>query len=307
MVEHRSTPAESGILIGLALIITSACVALGTLAIHTPNATQKRAEYQSNTSKAYCEAKLGAIGVDPRAISDKAVTEKPDQKDYYDLCQQVRMAEAAEDSASIAWLQLVASSLGVLGLVWTVYLTRKATQAATQAARQATRANEVQIRVEAPIVHLKEIKTSRSDTEGLPGVINARFLNSGKTPAIIIEGSIEHSVSPDAELGPTPIYGDTHPIFDEVLDPGEKYALATFMPASKLKPAFNLSATVVIWGYIIYRDVVGHARRRGFGQVSIGTVPMLDLGQEGGVTLIWKDAGGAAYNYDRPEPERDHS
>lgn len=70
----------------------------------------------NKSSRAHCDAQLRALGYDPPPIKASSETgAKPD--DQYDLCQQIRAAEAADDAAWYAKWQWIVACAGT-GLVF---------------------------------------------------------------------------------------------------------------------------------------------------------------------------------------------
>ena len=80
---------------------------------------------------------------------------KDDKQD--DLCQQRRMAQAADEAACIARWQFWISLFGLGGLLGTVVYAAKSARAASQAARETARSVDVQTRIEGPLLHIHKI------------------------------------------------------------------------------------------------------------------------------------------------------
>jgi hypothetical protein len=71
--------------------------------------------------------------------SYQTICNSPIDSSQADLCQQWRGANAAQEAASDADWSVVLSVIGVLGLLFTIYLSNKATTAATDATKAAVR------------------------------------------------------------------------------------------------------------------------------------------------------------------------
>jgi len=151
---------------------------------------------QNDASKAECESKLRSLGLDVAAISD-AGGNAGEIKKHYDLCQQIRAAQAAEDQAYWATPQFYVS-LGsfvlLAGATWFAY------GAYSQAKRQAI-ASEMQARIaeesyrnlERPylLVLIDDDYVIRKGHMSATPWLNYRFHNIGKSPAILTAISVD--------------------------------------------------------------------------------------------------------------------
>lgn len=91
----------------------------------------------------------------------------PYRERYSDLCAQWKAADSANEAAFWSKWQFIVSALGLVGILYTLRLTRKSTQAATSAL-------EAQIAQERPIMHLDSVKIFRATLK--PGHRGRRFL-----------------------------------------------------------------------------------------------------------------------------------
>jgi hypothetical protein len=116
----------------------------------------------------------------------------PKNHDEADLCQQRRMAVAAEQTVTLSQIQIAIGVVTLLGLGATVYYTRQTAKAAIEATNVARRALT---ELEAPIVALKVIEAGlflrgegpseylMLEEEG----VSFCFANYGRTPALLTE------------------------------------------------------------------------------------------------------------------------
>jgi hypothetical protein len=81
--------------------------------------------------------------------------EQPYTQRESDLCAQWKAADSANEAAVWAKWQLIISSFGLAGLLYTLRLTRKGTRIAVEAI-------EAQIAIERPVMHLSQVALSRA-------------------------------------------------------------------------------------------------------------------------------------------------
>lgn len=240
---------------------------------------------------------LGTAEKDPAAKEKEA--RKTANERYHELCNQWRAAEAAEDATRVAWIQLWFGLGGLGGLLATVYFAAKSASAAADAARETSRSVDVQQRVAGPLVHVDEVFTR----ETVPNDLHVRMRNSGNTPAILIEHTVECAVG-EWTLPAVPAYGKATLTNEELLSKDKTTFLMSFIRDPGLAPVFDGTEPAVMWGYVIYEDVFGRRRRRGFGYASGavgGSASILILQDFGGHSIAWGRSGGETYNYDREE------
>lgn len=105
--------------------------------------------------------------------------QEAEQREKDDLKAQEAMASSAEDLVVITWWQFGAGGAGITLLIYTLYLTRNATNAAIEANRIARESAERQLRAYVFVKNSR--RTRRKDTD--PWVIEAHIKNFGQTPA----------------------------------------------------------------------------------------------------------------------------
>jgi hypothetical protein len=227
---------------------------------------------------------------------------KPGSKEEYDSCQQWRSAEATAQQACVAELQFWVggwiSVFGLAGLLGTIVYAAKSARAAGDAAKEMAREVEVQIRAEGPFLFVEEIVT----TDNAPSTITVRVRNAGKSPAILIEWTLDCQTHLDTLPAGEPTYGRPKPLADiNLTSEGLPRPLWWYFFGEKLEPTFDNDAPAVLWGYILYKDIFGRRRKRGFGFRTAYNRLMGALANESG-QLLWDSSGGEDYNYDREYP-----
>lgn len=99
-------------------------------------------------------------------------------RDESDLCAQWRAANAAEDAAWSAWLQLLIGALGMIGLGVTLWFNRRSLNVAERAIEEARRTGEAQARA---YLSVKDAKLT-FDKWGV-AELSVTIFNSGNSPA----------------------------------------------------------------------------------------------------------------------------
>lgn len=105
--------------IGIAILLAvGLAFAVHTGSGHAPYGRDNQSSETYKGSHNKCRATLRALGYRVPGITEHHETSPSQQRDYADLCQQVRMAQAAEESAEAVWLQFWATivSLALLAL-----------------------------------------------------------------------------------------------------------------------------------------------------------------------------------------------
>lgn len=127
---------------------------------------------------------------DGRPQHYRNICEKPRNKDHAALCQQWRVAEAAERQAEIAYWQAVASALGIIGLVASIVVSAWASIAAGRAAKAAEKSVDVasetasrQLRAYLSIAEATIRFPDGNAKSNFPPNISIKFKNFGQTPA----------------------------------------------------------------------------------------------------------------------------
>lgn len=182
------------------LFVYVICASLTLLAVDAPLGPHQSQQQATTTSTDQCVAKLRPFGLDVPTPSDKPENKDTGKREQADLCQQIRMADAAEEAADTAWRQYAVSVVGLFGLILTVVLTAIAADAARRAAKSANETVRAMRRTERrelrAYVGLEQIQFEiRSVEEGYvpfataaPGAIYqdsiaATVKNYGQTPA----------------------------------------------------------------------------------------------------------------------------
>lgn len=179
----------------LAIFVFIVCAALTLLAIDTPF-DPNQSNYQGpKTSTDQCHPKLRPFGLDVPAQSGDPVNQNSDKREKADLCQQIRMADAAEEAADTAWRQYVVSKWALFGLFLTVVFTGLAWKAARDAANHAESTANVakQTLIESQRAWIRRDKitfdTPLTFTEDGVAITSValEFTNIGNAPALNIE------------------------------------------------------------------------------------------------------------------------
>jgi hypothetical protein len=230
------------------------------------------------------------------AATDQEKARKTANERHHELCNQWRQAEAAEESAHVAWLQLWFGLAGLGGLLATIYFAGRSARAASDAAVQMAREVDIQIRIEQPHLRVSSIVTKIDPQEDWRQV-DLLVQNLGKTAAVLIEWVVQCEVLPT--LPKTPRYRDPVNMRGRILRADDKgMDLPIFLSETDADAVYSRQETVYLWGYFRYEDVFGRLRKSGFGYIG---GPM---GEEPGVYIgvLWSRTGGKAYNYDEDEP-----
>lgn len=163
----------------------------------TPQSQQN--EPQSNPSPPSPITITGPIRVErekePQPDWNKLNCGEAKSHEEADLCEQRRMAKAAENAVTINWLQVVLGIFGFFALLISLALNRRATNAATVAAETA---EKVMFDVEAPFLYPAIISTTarqdfapfliNDNPRSRPGLVQPlirfKIVNHGRGPAI---------------------------------------------------------------------------------------------------------------------------
>lgn len=157
------------------------------LLVGSRSAHQIPAELESGTaSQSYCKAELRSLGYDNGTLDQEQQSNKAKVTEYANLCQQVRMARAAEEATHYAWWQLI---VGVTGLVLLGLATWFAGRAAWHAKRAADSGGEITFvtkdSAERQLRAYIDVRAGRVTAFhwGMKPKAEIKFLNSGQTPA----------------------------------------------------------------------------------------------------------------------------
>ena len=230
-----------------------------------------------------------------RPAADRSICRESETEKEYELCQAWRSANAAEEAASTAWLQIILSLGALVGLYFTVRYTAQSARAASNAAIQMSREIDIQLRVEKPFLTVARTVKDYS----LPNQLIVMIGNNGKTAATLLDYSLECAVGVDGLTG-QPAYRQPTSKNNELLERGTEAMLMTFIPGQGLLPVMQDDASAVAWGYVRYEDIFGRIWRRGFGVKHMVVILESEDGTEED-REEWVREGGDAYNYDREE------
>ena len=160
-------------------------------AIGQPNNSTKhyQAEYQQLTS---VRAPLVGIAKFGGPDDYNSPCQETQGGPYSDLCQQWRMAKAAEDQADWSFLQFILSIAGFGGLIGTLIFTAVSTRAASSQAKSAIATVKIMQDAERPYIFIKITETGIEITDlGAFRFAGRRFCfqlaNYGKSPALLTE------------------------------------------------------------------------------------------------------------------------
>jgi hypothetical protein len=117
--------------------------------------------------------------------------QKPKGREEADLCQQWRMAKAAERSLVISWVQLWFGFFGIVGLIATVIYSAIAASAARRSAEISAQAfiNTERAWITTKLEQVGDLRLS-GDKEHFGLLIGFRNTNVGKTPAINVHSNV---------------------------------------------------------------------------------------------------------------------
>jgi len=191
----------------------------------------------------------------------RAICEKPQDREYADLCQQWRTAEATEEQARWALPQFGANVVTVLGLIATIIITGVGTRAAIRAAEAAekniTASREVaQLQLRAyvePSIDLPVVNPSMG-TAPFNYPVRVTFFNKGVTPARNISYFCTVAISPggfpDAEL-----ISSRASLFPNVADPRFGLDRSITISPGQHRDILSKTSQVYVWGIMRYLDV----------------------------------------------------
>lgn len=192
-----------------------------------PDPEQNKAYFehqQRNADPKECGAKLRALGYKIAPQGREAADGEIQQRDYSDLCQQIRMAVAAENSALSAKNQeIIAVRSLILVLVATMAMGVAAWfawQASIDTRRQANVAENTFRNLERPILHLEAISLSKfhshpdppleSGAAGIARDLAYIFKNYGRSGCLIEAVCVEHYIGTNLPM-PCPDFQHEQP------------------------------------------------------------------------------------------------
>lgn len=146
---------------------------------------------------------------------NKTDCNKPQNHDEADLCEQRRMAKAAEDTVALNKIQIGLGIAGAILLILTLIYSRRAAEAASEAAKAATSqaqaAQDTLTKIQRPHVFIFDVVGIHAGlNENFDGHIPYTVANYGQTPAIVerMEARISRGQTPE-QPGPET---DDHPL-----------------------------------------------------------------------------------------------
>lgn len=184
----------------------------------------------------------------------------PRDREYADLCQQWRAANAANRAANWSIVQAVVGFFGILGLLITIHLTSIATGAANRAVRIANRTlkhAEIATKQQLRAYLLPDKFAFIPDVNGRLGV-EVTFKNTGQTPARKVSHVVRSGIGPLPKAPSYPIVGEPRNASDvgpgQVIRGGFKQRNGNDFLASKDLIAAG-THTLYVYGWVTYFDV----------------------------------------------------
>jgi hypothetical protein len=167
----------------LALILLLLCLASASSAnAPQPRAAAERAESTNQITNAAPRGGPVPVRVvnqpsEPGGYQDPCQYNESDSRS--DLCAQWTAARAASDAAGYAWLQLWGAAVGIMGLLWTIWLTRRAVKAAQASVdvAQDTAKRQLRAYVIPSAFKIRKVRV------GAVAEITLELKNTGQTPA----------------------------------------------------------------------------------------------------------------------------
>lgn len=165
----------------------------------------------------------------PKASVYKSDCGDTPDHDEADLCEQRRMAKAAEDAV---WWAAFQSKLGVLGFAAVILSLIFTGWAAVAASRAAKAAEESLTKVQRPYIFIFGVRECRASfNKEYDGFVPYTVANYGQTPAVIEKNGARLSLGDLPEIPEQE--NEDHPlVISPVMEPGEKldklYAQSTF-------------------------------------------------------------------------------
>lgn len=205
---------------------------------------------QSNAQQEQAEAQAYPFGQGQQASTDyEALCRNPKTVGDRDLCQQWRMAEAAQDLYQITKLEVFALAL-------TVFFTAYAAIAAARAAGAANKAVEVTERTAKS--QLRAYVTVEDNQINVVGNgIDARIavINCGQTPAYRLRGWLNVEIHERDSAKDLPIEPIDPSTASTVLGPNLK---STVTRSYQPLPIDAAGKEICVWGRVEYTDIFGN-------------------------------------------------
>jgi hypothetical protein len=266
----------------------------------------EREQYSKEPGSHQELAKDGADTKNRRPAADRSICREAQTEKEYELCQLWRSAQATRSQADATWWQVGIGIITVIGLAATVYWAAKTGRAAADAAEHAARAVEVQVRLERPLILIRNIRLK--GTEPHDSSVEFRIENIGNTPAVVAQIAAEFATMPD-KLETEATYSQSRVIDDVIIskDGGMSWSAYHYSaPEPDVPAALKGDGALLFWGFVIYEDVFARLRIKGFGYRGSINKLMLAINESQGAppTLYWTPVGDTAYNYDYEVDEK---
>lgn len=201
------------------------------------------------------------VGYDLSRLAGEATTyesicQVPSDREYADLCQQWRSAEAATLAARYAQQQLVFSVVGALGLLATVALTARATLTAIEANATSRKLGEAQVRAYVAWDHLLHATGRSIEDNTLTGFqLTPAIRNSGQSPANLTR-LFSSLIELDEGVVPEVAFDPAGSELNHSLGAGNLFNMASqFLSVELAKKIRSGHATCYLMGWGSYRDV----------------------------------------------------
>jgi hypothetical protein len=194
--------------------------------------------------------------------------------DEADLCQQRRMAKAAEDTVLLNKIQIGLGLVGACLLFWTLYEGRRAGNAATRAANAAGETIRVMRNAERPYFtifdpELRDFAEAVRDKDwGRVLKAHLDVWNIGKGVGFLQAYGIAHEICPEGKQGDVTliewdIIGRMPVSADAKLDTNLPYHVFQISDAER-EAILSDRKNLYLYGFLRYSDLFGVVRRTGF-------------------------------------------
>ena len=159
------------------------------------------------------------------AISIKAPCGDALDQSQSDLCQQWRMAEAADQMVKVSWGQLFLTALSLFGLAGTIYVTTRSNMLLKRSSEQQLRAY---------------LTVAECTWEQLPDgyLLSVVVKNSGQTPAIGVRSMTETYAAPYPDGGTKP-FADVSSTHASPLGPDNSFVCSMRLYTENVTAMFN--------------------------------------------------------------------
>lgn len=239
---------------GLAAILIAFGVGTFTVSIETESPQQRRVFGETPTSP-----KLSLVAPDFTDPASDCRAERgiPESE----LCAQWRSAYAAEDSANWAKYSLFVSIIGMFGLFWTLYYTRRALEDTAKATAAGIEANKIAHASSRPYVFPNLIKLFPDDGSLEFPIVNVKFENFGTSIATNLKVGARTLIAPvplDRSIVENPPY-EWQRKFD--MPPGGKLEIALPLNSKVAELREEISSrrfAIFVFIYISYMDIIGN-------------------------------------------------